>query len=329
MITNKIEVFLVPYKNLTQKPSSPLFIVFKSHTGAQIGHRYTSSEESLHSLNFSSLDISATLGKQKHQFTASNRPSRNTVAYTQQHNTRRSRRPSPKTHKDKPALMPQQKTQRVWKSAIDSKSGRRYYYDVNTRQTQWQKPLELASKSERHSIKEKEQQQKDFFKTMERNILKSMNSGHIPGPLIVNQEDTIKSLPKPSVSRSKPLLLRTISSMDHELLQELTNVETETKKAPTATSPDIVTTTTFSESLPQPGGRELFKNIPSLASTSTSSSSSFDNYETKVTSPVVPKPELAKRNNTCGTMYVVHTMADPDKDGAIKVCFRFLFILYP
>jgi len=129
--------------------------------------------------------------------------------------------------------------------------------------------------------------------------------------------------------------------MDHELLQELTNVESSVQ------SPESSNTTSFFDSLPQPASQ--IHNFHSLSSVSTSSSSqekdfndaTFDKLELKPkmvsrmsgssssnsisssqsnTSPKIPKPNLAKRN-TCGTMYVASTMAAPDKDAAIKcVC---------
>jgi hypothetical protein len=232
--------------------------------------------------------------------------------------------------------MPERRKKREWKSAVDPKSGRTYYYDVHTRETQWRKPLELASKSERHAIEEKENKQRDFFKAMENNILKSMRIGQIPGSQLPDQEDTVESLPKSSCKRPKPKLLRTISSMDTELLMELTNIEQQSMSPPPAISPDCATTSFF-DSLPQPG----YDNIPSLASASTGSSSfdrgstsfekgstSFDKENASIETMSRPnlsksnlsKPNLSKRN-TCGTMYVGSTMADPDKDAAIKcVC---------
>ena len=248
-------------------------------------------------------------------------------------------------------MLGRRKKQREWKSAIDPKSGRRYYYDAHTRETQWHKPIELATKAERRAIEEKERKQRDFFKAMEKNILKSMQVGQVPGSQSFEQEDTVESLPtsnKPKVlskrHRPKPQLLRTISSMDNELLQELTNVELESKSALSPDSPN----TSFFDSLPQPESQ--IQNFHSLSSVSTTSSDkdyisnkytsksaefeSFDKSETRNlstqkspssssdsqsnTSKSVPKPNLSKRN-TCGTMYVSTTMAAPDEDAAIKV----------
>eukprot|EP00551_Chaetoceros_affinis_P012763 CAMPEP_0203666096 /NCGR_PEP_ID=MMETSP0090-20130426/3198_1 /ASSEMBLY_ACC=CAM_ASM_001088 /TAXON_ID=426623 /ORGANISM="Chaetoceros affinis, Strain CCMP159" /LENGTH=548 /DNA_ID=CAMNT_0050529881 /DNA_START=567 /DNA_END=2213 /DNA_ORIENTATION=+ len=274
--------------------------------------------------------------------------------------------------------MPQRGTKkREWRSAIDPKSGKRYYYDVHTRQTQWQKPLELASKSERRAIEEKERKQREFFSAMEKNILNCMQSGQVPGARAFEQEDTVESLPlradkgKGNVEtnviskgkaktktkglsgkRNRPQLLRTISSMDHELLKELTKDIENCNKAsssPPSSSPNAGTgagvgagasspesiATDFFNSLPQPGDSPpstslsslvdgscspQLDSIPSITSTVASSSSSFDREGSPTTSKSLPKPNLSKRN-TCGTMYVKSTMADPDKDAAIKcVC---------
>lgn len=193
---------------------------------------------------------------------------------------------------------------------------------------------------------------------MEKNILKSMKVGQVPGSRSFEEEDTVESLPtkstKPKLlskrNRPKPQLLRTISSMDHELLQELTNVELESRYSPTTQSPDRESSSFF-DSLPQPESR--IHNFHSLSSVSTSSSNdkeisklasrssgeyaSFEKSDVKSSmlasklsgsydsqnsnrSKNVPKPNLSKRN-TCGTMYVSTTMAAPDKDAAIKcVC---------
>lgn len=72
-----------------------------------------------------------------------------------------------------------EKPRKVWKSAVDAKTGRTYYYDSVTRQTQWNKPLELATDEERRVILEKEKKQSDFFAAMEENILKSMAGGSL------------------------------------------------------------------------------------------------------------------------------------------------------
>lgn len=302
-----------------------------------------SSENNLDSLDLSRLKISALEEYNKRTYSSK-------LGDFQQSPRRLSYKPQRYMNQ---TMMGRRKKQREWKSAIDPKSGRRYYYDVHTRETQWHKPIELATKAERRAIEEKERKQKDFFKAMEKNILKSMQVGQVPGSQSFEQEDTVESLPtssKPKVlskrHRPKPQLLRTISSMDNELLQELTNVELESKSS-SALSPDSPNTSFF-DSLPQPESQ--IQNFHSLSSVSTASSEkdyiankftsksaefeSFDKSETRPlsslkshasssdsqsnTSKSIPKPNLSKRN-TCGTMYVSTTMAAPDKDAAIKV----------
>lgn len=152
-----------------------------------------------------------------------------------------------------------EKPKKIWKSAVDAKTGRTYYYDSITRQTQWHKPLELATEEERRAIQEKEKKQKDFFAAMEANILKSMAGGSLlpapsrpsasggslscSGSSSSDEEDREECIAEISSSRgtgtsdlpnakrksallpkgvkptSKPV--RTISSMDDALLAEL------------------------------------------------------------------------------------------------------------
>ena len=59
-----------------------------------------------------------------------------------------------------------------WKEAIDPKSGRTYFYDRRNRETQWRKPLCLASPTERQDMIDNENKQKSFFEEMEANVLR-------------------------------------------------------------------------------------------------------------------------------------------------------------
>lgn len=104
-----------------------------------------------------------------------------------------------------------------WKSAVDPRTDRTYYYHEITRETQWRKPMELASNEERQAMEDKERKQKDFFATMEANILNSLSQGQVPGS------------PKKELSRRKssnrpaerPELVRTISTMNDIVLKNL------------------------------------------------------------------------------------------------------------
>ena len=112
-----------------------------------------------------------------------------------------------------------------WKSAVDPKSGRTYYYNAKTRETQWRKPMELASPAERSEMEAKERKQKEFFAAMEANILKSIAQGQVPGT--PKPETHAKgvvaqpTLPAKSLVLEKPRMVRTISGMDDTILKEL------------------------------------------------------------------------------------------------------------
>ena len=107
-----------------------------------------------------------------------------------------------------------------WKSATDHRTGRTYYYHEITRETQWRKPLDLASDVERRKMEEKERKQKDFFSAMEANILNSMSQGQVPGtpkdPALIRKKSSIKP-----TGDGRPDLIRTISTMDESVLGNL------------------------------------------------------------------------------------------------------------
>ncbi|GKZ01381.1 hypothetical protein MPSEU_001089000 [Mayamaea pseudoterrestris] len=122
----------------------------------------------------------------------------------------------------------------LWKTAKDPASGREYYYHVETRQTQWRKPLELATADERKTLMEKDQQQRAFFQAMEKNILQGLAATNTPPVTAKNTSESAFANEKElapaaaaemkipaSIARPGAMRVRTISTMDVMVLKDL------------------------------------------------------------------------------------------------------------
>jgi hypothetical protein len=239
---------------------------------------------------------------------------------------------------------------RVWKTAVDPKSGRTYYYDYHTREAQWAKPLELATEEERMAIALKEQQQREFFAAMEKNILQSMDRGLLIPCSSPSDSPSCENLKpsrsnRPSSNRMDKKLVRTISSMGDELLMELLKIgDHDERKTLERTNSSLISLSLINEGSPS-------GSVTSLTLSSSSDDSAKNEFsdcrsdilESDISleageqkdlerrsssedmihsSPLagreLTKPKLRKRN-TCGTMYIGSTMAAPDKDALIRV----------
>ncbi|KAG7346634.1 WW domain containing protein [Nitzschia inconspicua] len=120
-----------------------------------------------------------------------------------------------------------------WKSAVDPRTGRTYYYHEITRETQWRKPMDLATDEEKRVMEEKEKKQKEFFTVMEANILNSISQGIVPGtPLMGSDASGVtpatgfgRRMSSRKVSLGPdgkpPELVRTISTMDEDILMDV------------------------------------------------------------------------------------------------------------
>lgn len=111
----------------------------------------------------------------------------------------------------------------LWRSAQDPDSGRTYYYHVETRETQWSKPLELASPKERKAIEDKERQQREFFAAMEANIMNSIAAGNFVKTKqeIIIDVPSLETRPAAKDASRRSHMIRTISSMEDAVLVDL------------------------------------------------------------------------------------------------------------
>ncbi len=132
-----------------------------------------------------------------------------------------------------------------WKTAVDPKSGRTYYYNTKTLETQWRKPLCCATSSERRAAIKKEKQTLAFFASMEQNILRTIQQQPHPSATGPSQQQRhysmVETYPRhvndfmegsahaqhrresePPTSFQTPFkLIRTISSMEDTVLAAL------------------------------------------------------------------------------------------------------------
>jgi len=216
---------------------------------------------------------------------------------------------------------------RHWKMTRDPKTNRVYYYDILTRETQWNKPIELSDKIERGSIKQKELKQKEFFRKMEANMLHNLvQDNFFNDP---KQEEATKILPKPSAlgrnkNLSKGRLVRTISSMDTELLTKILSNDDENQDSkrfcPLPTTESCWIEDQAIATVRQAAEEMAISQYPVRDLTLEKRQNKNDLTITKINKEL-KKPKMCRRRNTCGTMYVSSTMSAPDMDATIRcVC---------
>ena len=65
----------------------------------------------------------------------------------------------------------------LWRSTVDPKSGRTYYYHKVTKETRWDKPDEMCDPEERAEKIKRREETAAFFRAMEKNITTKIDSG--------------------------------------------------------------------------------------------------------------------------------------------------------
>ena len=180
---------------------------------------------------------------------------------------------------------------------------------------------------------EKERKQKEFFQSMENNILKSLQQGCLPGnssnvghdeddfdtgerqPLDLNsftlsvprmQPNNEENLRVPKKSK----VVRTISQMDENVLVQLSGDDTKEVD--------------FDMYIPRSDSSVSRRESGSMADV-LKALNSVNIEPTEDDDLVLPSKLPLTRRNTGSTLYVRTTMSDPDKDATIKVIQYFLF----
>ncbi len=247
------------------------------------------------------------------------------------------------------------KSSGVWRSAVDAKSGRTYYINKETKEVTWNKPIELATPAEAAEISRKKQEQKEFFRIMEQNIKNKIVKNEYslaatPDKYfdfdydIDNNMQSVKDrLNSNSTGSSTTRMVRTISSMDDELLMLVKKNDTK------AHIGNFTRNRTGSDDL---GGARVKKDMPHSPSKTdlriSSFSPSFDNgfgyylsesrdafdnpvspRSPRLDNPLTPRSrkdasnsrQQIRRRNSTGTIYIGTTMTAQDNEATIKcVC---------
>ena len=242
-----------------------------------------------------------------------------------------------------PAPAPAPAAQRVWRAAKDPKTGRTYYYDVLTRETQWTKPRELQDDRERAAIDAKNAEKRQFFDEMERNMRKNFAAGLTS----VDIQEPVSGLGwKPpqtrpssgSIGEGGTRLVRTLSTVDDAFLFDdpqdggrgsyASGSQTCRSRRRRSLSPQTAAWWGEVEATKQgpraaAAAREQGRQNRSQRTVSFAEEKESLARDLAAGAPqkALAKPEVARSRNSTGTMYVTSTLDAPDKEATIKcVC---------
>jgi hypothetical protein len=199
----------------------------------------------------------------------------------------------------------------IWKSAIDSSSGKTYYYDAISRKTQWQKPAILKA-TEKRKKKEQMRIARKFFNEMEKNIINSMAKGEVCRGGVPFLETAMLGPPKEPLPVGGKLHVRTISGM-HGV--QITNDHDK------ATIPKVISQKRTKRNPALIAGR------PPLPGSNRTRLKDFDD-DVKLPQQGIDVNESKvshTRRNTGGTIYLQNSMTNPNIKATIQcVCGVYL-----
>lgn len=227
-----------------------------------------------------------------------------------------------------------------WRAAVDSKTQRVYYYNKKTRETTWTKPMELCSEAEREALLRKKQETLAFFEEMEANIRNKVRMGKNSSAL--NEVESSsgdhkdEAMPTPMQRRDSfgqpTRYVRTISSMDDELLEMLKRSSIVSSSSSTVLS-DRDSQCKSSGSSARNGIRGRSESKDESKATNSAGISQQMHAESKyiddsglLRNPLQNPPARKarrgmRRRNSTGTIYVATTMSQQNNEATIRcVC---------
>ena len=212
----------------------------------------------------------------------------------------------------------------IWKRAIDSSSGKTYYYDTISRKTQWQKPAILKA-TEKRKKKEQMRIARKFFNEMEKNIINSMAKGEVCQGGVPFQKTAMLGPPKEPLPAGGKLHVRTISGMhgvqitnDHEKVaipKIISQKRTKRNSALIAGRPPLPGARSLHETNSSKSNRTRLKDFDDDVNISQKGK---DVNESKVS---MSSTTGHTRRNTGGTIYLQNSMTNPNIKATIQcVC---------
>jgi len=224
----------------------------------------------------------------------------------------------------------EEKPKRVWRATKDPKTGRTYYYDVLTRETQWTKPRELQDAAEREALDAKEAEKRAFFDEMERNMRANLANGLSSADVATPTQGLCWKPPAARPSSGSiggfddPFggRVRTLSTVDDSFLEDDSSGRSRASRRRASQrrrslSPQTAAWWGEVQSAKGKGRANRGERAVSFAD----EKDALRAFAAGERARAPQKPQLARTRNSTGTMFVASTLDKPDRDATIQcVC---------
>lgn len=202
-----------------------------------------------------------------------------------------------------------------WRPAVDPNSGRTYYYNDQTKKTQWDKPVSLMEGAELDEYNRAKDERERFFREMERNVLDRMSGIYVAQSKVIDinefNDDGLDEM-----EQSPPLRTRTISTIDDEIFSYI-------RKRENSMDDLKVSKDDFYNSSEGKNSERSFESLHEQYKAAEheflSASGKSSNSSGKLSNPPSPAraPKLVRRNST-NTIFVNSTLSAQDNKATIS-----------